>query len=78
MKNLINKVLFSLVALISILILGLFIPFAISTIIIIFSEETMISCIQSGGFLLFSVIGIIIAAIRVCDIINIEEKKNNK
>jgi len=65
MKHLLKKLLFALVVLLSIFILGIFVPMIISLFIIITTEATLIDCIQTVPFILFSVIGCIISGLYI-------------
>lgn len=65
MKHLLKKLFFALVVLLSIFILGMFVPIIISIFITITTDATLQDCIQTVPFILFSVIGVIIAGCYV-------------
>ncbi len=62
MKHLLKKLFFALVVLLSIFILGIFVPMIISIFISIVTNATLQDCIQTVPFILFCVIGNIISA----------------
>jgi tryptophan-rich sensory protein len=69
MKNLINKTFNTLLILLSISILGIFIPLIVSFFISILTPATFLDCSTTVPFWLFTVIGWIASAVYVNDII---------
>lgn len=69
MKNLINKVFNTILILLSITILGIFIPLIVSFFISILTPATFADCTISIPFWLFTIIGWIISAAYVNDVI---------
>jgi hypothetical protein len=65
MKHLLKKLLFALVVLLSIFILGIFVPMIISLFITMVTEATLTDCVKTAPFILFSIIGIICSAIYI-------------
>lgn len=65
MKHLLKKLFFALVVLLSIFILGIFVPMIISIFISIVTDATLTDCIQTVPFVLFSIIGFICSAIYI-------------
>ena len=69
MKNLIKTVFNSLLILISISILGISIPLIVSLFISILTPATFLDCSVSVPFWLFTVIGWIVSAVYVNDVL---------
>lgn len=57
MKHLLKKLFFALVVLLSIFILGIFVPMIISIFISMLTDVTLQDCIQTVQFVLFSMVG---------------------
>lgn len=74
MKNVVTKVLEALLILTMVLILGLFVPFIVSSIVVLATKMTYSEIISSFLFWLFTVAGWIIAADYVNTKLN-EEKE---
>ena len=69
MKNLINKVFNTLLILLSISILGIFIPLIVSLFISILTPATFLECTTTIPFWLFTIFGWIIFTVYVNEII---------
>lgn len=73
MKYLINKVIEALLVLLSIFLLGIFVPTIISLFVIIFNDDTtMKMCITTTPFWIFTVVGWCIAGAYISEVV-----KNN-
>jgi len=65
MKHLLKKLLFALVILLSMFILGIFVPMIISLFITMVTESTLADCVKTAPFILFSITGNICSAIYI-------------
>jgi hypothetical protein len=69
MKNLVNKILHTMVILFSIVCLGIFIPLIISILISILTPATFVDCTTSVPFWIVSIIGWFGASAYINDLI---------
>jgi len=65
MKHLLKKLFFALVVLLSIFILGIFVPMIISIFISIITDATLTDCVQSAGFRGLTICCIIFSSIYI-------------
>ena len=72
MKTIIIKTLEGLLVLLSIFVLGIFVPLLISLFIIITTDTLLQECIQTAPFFLFTIIGWIVSSVYINEIINRE------
>jgi hypothetical protein len=70
MINLINKFIEALLVLLSIFVLGIFIPLLISIIVTLTTNATVVDCITFPAFWIISFIGWIIATVYINDVVN--------
>jgi hypothetical protein len=69
MKNLVNRILHTMVILSSIVCLGIFIPLIVSVFIIILTPATFVDCTTSVPFWIVTIIGWFAASAYVNDVV---------
>lgn len=69
MKTFIKKILYTLIILFSVFLLGIFIPLLISLFIFVFTEFSIVKCISSVPFWIFTILGWIISSFYVNGIV---------
>lgn len=69
MKKLLNQVVIALVAMLSVIILGLFIPMLVSLFVIACTETTLSDAVTCVPFWIFTILGWILGSFYVNDVL---------